>query len=285
MTDNGRNVNVAYTRSREVLRLLSLYGPLHLYTMENLMSPAISRVKLRDVLLRLSRKGFISKRAEKMLHPETIYYEISRCEIALQSIAKFMKMSVESLRQPNFRRAELLHAQFCTIWAYKLKCLYPDALIVPDYKMTHDENAKELLQLDFREKDIYPDLLLVFPESDTSPSVGVAVEIERTRKSSKRLTKKIKKYTNLTLIDGVLYVCEKKSIPDVIRDIYKYHVMPMSYRIQHYEKNFFMFSHSISIDKIPDDKMLNGDSERVLFPDWIKYLREVCHHERENINI
>ena len=285
MIDKDKNPNVAYTRSREVMRLLSLYGPLHLSTIQHLIQPDIQREKLREVLLRLLRKDFISKRVEKLGAQGAIYYQITSCEITLKLVAKFMNASIDELRQPYFRRAELLHSQFCAIWADKLKRLYPNALIVPDYKMAQNNEAKKLLQLSFQEKDIYPDLLLVFPKKDIKPSVGIAVEIERTRKSSKRLLKKISKYTNRTLIDGVLYVCEKENISSIIMGIYKSKVMPKSYRIQHYEKNFFMFSYSICIDKIPNDEMFNGDSKSVLFPNWIKYLREVSHYEREDISI
>ena len=282
MTNTAQELKIPNIRAKEIIRLLTLYGPLHLYTINQLIKPSINKKRLKDVLLRLIRRGFIKKRGEKMLDSKNIYYELSKSRIALELLAEFMEMSIESLRQPHIRTVELLHAQYCAIWADKLKRLYPDAVVVPDHKISCSMEAKELLQLSFEDKDVYPDLLLFFPQKDTNPSVGIAVEIERTRKSSKRLVKKISKYSNLTLLDGVLYVCEKSIIADVIMDIFKSKVLPRSYRIQHYEKNFFMFSYLMGMGKMPSDEMFNREGEDILLQDWIRYLRKTEHYDRDN---
>ena len=279
------NLNVAYGRSREVMRLLISYDLLYLHTMQSLVRPAIKQAKLRDVLLRILKKGFIFKRIEQILQQGIVYYEISKRKINLKLVVKFMNVCIDELKQPQFGRVDLLYLQFCAVWRDTLRHLYPNALVVFNYKMAQNNEAKKLLQLSFQEKDIYPDLLLVFPKRDINSSVGVAIEIEKGRRNSKILSKKIKRYTNLTLLDGVLYVCEKERISSIIMDIYRSKVMPKSYRIQYYEKNFFVLSCSICAEKTPNDEMFNGDSESVLFPSWVKYLREVGHYERENISI
>ncbi len=243
MVDRYKNLNVAYTRSWEVVRLLHLYALTPLFIIQHLIQIDTKCEKLRGVLLRLLKKNFISKCVRKLTALREIYYQKTSCEITLKLVAKSMKVYVNELKLPYFKRAKLL-------------------------------------LLSFQEKDIYPDLLLVFPKKDINPSVGVAVEIERTRKSSKRLLKKISKYTNRTLIDGVLYVCEKENISSIIMGIYKSKVMLKSYRIQHYEKNFLALFYSICANKTPNDEMFNGDSKSILFPNWMKYLREVSHHER-----
>ncbi len=282
MIDKAHDSKKPYTRAREVMKHLSLYGPLHLHTIEQLMKPVIKRKRLQDVLLRLLRRGFIFKRGEKALHAQNIYYEISKSEMDLELAANFMKISVDDLRQPYFRTQELLHAQYCAVWADKLRHLYPDAVVVPDYKIPHNKEAKNILQLQHKERDIYPDLLLIFPRKEIKPRVGVAVEIERTRKSSKRLVKKITKYANLTLLDGVLYVCEERIIADTISNIFKSKVWRGSYRIQHYSENFFMFSFLMGMGKMPLNEIFNLDGEDTLLQNWIHYLREIDHYDRDN---
>ena len=272
-----------YARSKEILSLLSLYGPLSSRTLMNLMTPAIKERRLLDSLARLKRKEFIQSRFEKVFAGTGTFYQITQAEDARSMVSKILNCNAEYLKQPQFSYRELLHSQSCAVWCHYLKRVIPSVRIVRDYEFKNCEQSKAILQWSDKQSDLSPDLLLLLPNTKTQESVTIAVEIEKSRKSDERLLKKISKFANSSLVDGVIYLCDTDYLAEVVRQIYKSRVLYSAHRIKQYANNFFMFSNSLDEQKYDSLNLYNAALKNVSLLTWTSYLTKTyCNKRRDH---
>ncbi|USN47071.1 MAG: replication-relaxation family protein [Pseudobdellovibrionaceae bacterium] len=273
-----------YMRGKQIIQLLKLHGPLSYRALKRMIEPAMTKGKLLRALQRLQKKNYVERRFERVFAGKGVFYNLCQQEDVLKEIAEFTGLGVDELKQPHFRHRELLHSECCALWVHVLMKMFPEAEIVRDFDFQNSKGAEKIMLASAQELYLYPDLLLIFPESKTQKEVAIAVEIERTPKTVRRLRQKLKKYANGTHVDGVIYLCDTQHITNSIFKVYSEKPLQDSKRVGHYSENFLLFGDSLSIHTDRFYELFNSRFKTVFLPDWITYLRDTRLNSRRDSN-
>jgi DNA-binding HxlR family transcriptional regulator len=253
-------------RAPEILSVLKDHGQLTPSTLNKMISPRMSSKKLSRALERLREKGLIEKRGGEFRKP---YYFLSQAPGARIAVSRLLRCHPDELIQPLLKRKDWYHQELCEYWIFTLKRIFPNAEFVRDRKILSHELASSLMLADRDGYDLFPDFLMIFEKEEGRQTVGVAVEIERTRKSNDRLMRKLKSYMCETRIDGLLYVCDSGRLSDTIRVLYAKTLEGRWIRGGHYGDFYFLFSDSIETHEEPLSRIFNARGEQLNLSDWI----------------
>lgn len=257
--------------STQVLSLLKNHGPVTIDLLHRMTEPPAPKNNLRQSLGILKKKGLVDT---VYLNPQTTFYQVSQALQSRKEIADILDTNASEIVQPLLRKQDWIHNQWCEYWIHFISRLFPEAQIVREHTIGSNEIAKRILQINSRDLDLLPDFLLIFPKSEHSDATYIAFEIERTRKSDKRLLKKFKKYINGTKIDGLIYICDSGRLSETIRMLYHKKLVEHSQRIGHYGDHFFLFSDSMTGGGEKLNRLLNAKGELVQFTEWCNHLRK-----------
>jgi hypothetical protein len=111
--------------------------------------------------------------------------------------------------------------------------------------------------------------LLTLPKADGTRNVCIAIETERNNKSRKRLVEKIKKYTDESLVDGVIYVCSNDSIQRRLIDAYKTKTYHDLMRIHNYKHHFLVFATEKQNFENFNPLLISTDGNTLRLKDWV----------------
>lgn len=265
----------AGSRRRQILQALNENGPLSVSTLAAVVRPRMELKSMRKAVRRLRDKGVLSVHFESMPYSGGHFYRISHDRAAREQIGKWLGISGEELRQPKFFSRELQHTTKCALWAAALRDQYPEAELVRDVEVIRRKIFMRHRFLQDLDRDSVPDIVLNFRGEMVRDTVSVGVEIERTRKSDKRLVSKLSKLVNQSVLDGVIYVCEAGGIRDAIAAVLDREKILRSPRIGHYGLAFVMFSDSAAISDVCSCILYNIEGKSVLLSDWLSALREI----------
>lgn len=257
-------------KGKAVLRCVQESGPLTIEVLHRIMEPKMSKRNLRKALQLLTKKGFIES-----FHysSQGTYYMISQSLPSRKKAAEFSNQSVDDLKQPLIRRQDLFHNQWCEYWIVNTKKLFPDATISREIEIGSNTFAKNILNLSYADYDLRPDFLLTIPRTETSSTVCVAFEIERSRKSDERILRKLGKYMDRTQLDGLIYICDSGRLSETIRLLYQTNLLPKSEKQKRFGENFFLFSDSLDGGGEAFNRLFNACGKPTSFKNWCGYLR------------
>ena len=247
-----------------------------------MLEPTIKDRKLHNCIARLVKNGLISKRQERVFRGTGVFYQLTQDPRGRENVAIVLKCSTAELLQPFFRSRELLHTEACALLVHRLSTLFPDALLTRDFEFYNNASASEILLTERGDHELQPDVLMSFRSGAGQPRVSVAFEIERSRKSERRLVAKLHKYANETTLDGVVYICESEQISKPVRQVFKTKINPKSPRIRHYGEYFLLSSNEPSELFSGQTKMFNSSVTPVMFVTWLAQLRSTALTRRRN---
>ena len=265
-----------------ILKLLKQNGPLSFNGLMQMVEPTMKARKLHLSLSRLAKSGMITKRQERVFRGAGVFYQLSQRQLERDKIAGVLDCSSEMLLQPFFRSRELIHSEACSLWANRLRRLFPHASLVRDFEIYNDVAANEVLLTNRNDFELRPDILLTFPGVRDRSPVSVAFEVERSRKSKARLLAKLRKYADESTLDGVVYLCDSTQVSEPVRQIFKAKVCDKSLRISHYGDHFLLFSNSLQVQTNAKMEMFNASSLPVHLEHWIEQLLCISHTARRN---
>jgi hypothetical protein len=258
------------SRGREIIQLLFDHGPLSFGALSRMINPKMRPKKLKETLLRLRRKGFL---ATRYFGEIKVFYFVSQQHANRIQLSKLLKCRPTQLIQPVSSRRDWIHSEACEYWIFILKRLFSDAKFVREREFVDHELARRLLLITKDEFELRPDFLMIFERGADSEPVSVAVEVERTRKSNRRLIEKLRKYAKRSLVDGLIYACDSDRLAETIRLLYQNKVQERALRIGHYGNNFFLLSDAINPHDDHVKNIFNVKKERVSLPEWINYFK------------
>jgi hypothetical protein len=273
-------------RGQQILKLLSLHGPLSTRTLSEIIDPPMKLRRMNDATKRLFDHGFIVRRFESLPKNASNFFQLSQRRESREFIGKILGISANELLQPQFRNQELLHSELCAIWSSRLKKIFPDCRVVRDYHFADDRLAGKVLLSGKNEVELKPDILIHFGAGDLkSITTTIAIEIERTLKTKERLFHKLRKLTSRTQLDGVIYVCGKNSIAESLRHIYKSRIVEKSHRIKQYGTNFLLFTDGSQHSDGSGPRLFNTSLKPVLLRNWISFLTSTARPLRRDFNL
>lgn len=171
-------------RGREIVQLLLEHGPLSFGALNRMIEPRMRKKKLKETLLRLRRKGFV---ATRYVGEIKVFYFISQQQANRIQLSKRLNCRPAELFQPPLSHRDWIHSEACEFWIFIFKRLFQDAEIIREREFSDHEFAKSILLIKNDDFELRPDFLLIFKKGADSEPVSIAVEVERTRKSNRRL--------------------------------------------------------------------------------------------------
>lgn len=266
-------------RGKEVLQVIKDHGPLSLDILNRMIEPTMSKKNLRKSLQVLRRKNLIET-AQSTSH--STFYMISQCLASRSKSAEILNCDPEMIKQPLLRKQDWFHNQWCEYWILNMTKLFPEVQIIRENTIGSHQIAMNVLQIQNRDFDLRPDFLLIFPKTEFKNSTYIAFEIERTRKSEKRLLRKFKKYMDGTHIDGLIYICDSGRLSETIRLLYQSKLVENSQRLKRFGENFFLFSDSLDGGGPGLSRLFNNCGKPILFENWCGYLSTTKWTERRD---
>lgn len=259
-------------RRVQILQVLHEHGPLPLRTLGRLIQPTMSERRLQDAVKRLYKKGWVIRKYSSAPNNSGHYYQNSQRKDSRRLIAKLLNLNSDLLIQPHFRGQELQHSEVCAVWSDWFRRKFHSAVVIRDFQFDQNPLVQKLLMTEQQTWELKPDFVVLLPASDGKVAVSVAVEIERTRKTKKRLVRKLGKLASGTLFDGVIYLCDKDALSDNLEHVYSSKVRASAMRIKHYGANYFLFGRTCSSVKTNDLELTNADGQGIKLKDWISFL-------------
>ncbi len=256
-------------RGKDIFKVIQQSGPLTIDVLSRIVQPKMSKRNLRKCLQLLTRKGFIES---FNYSSQGTYYMVSQSLPNRSKAAEFSNQLVANLKQPLIRRQDLFHNQWCEYWIAKIKGLYPEAKMTREIEILSDSFAKNVLNLAYADYELRPDFLLTIPKSDTTNTICIAFEIERTRKSDERILRKLGKYMDRTQLDGLIYICDSGRLSETIRLLYQNNLLPTSEKQKRFGENFFLFSDSLDGGGESFNRLFNACGKPTSFKNWCGYL-------------
>lgn len=258
-------------RSSQILKLLIHHGQLSKPTLLQIIKPKITDRRLREILQRLSQKGFIVIQYDKIFGHHGVFYRLTEHPERLKKISLITGISLQEINPPFIRHSELLHSQSCTAWAIKLGEIFPESKILSEHEFSTQNDFGKYFWINKGKAhfDQRPDVLLTLPKTDGTRNVCIAIEIERNNKSRKRLVEKIKKYTDESLVDGVIYVCSNDSIQRRLIDAYKSKTHHDLIRIRNYKHHFLVFATEKQNFENFNPLLISTDGDTLRLKEWI----------------
>lgn len=214
-------------RGEQVIRLLTIHGALSFGALRRILNPPITEKRLRDVLARLVKSGLIRRRLIHQNGGSASYYDIAepqRSDLCLPTVHSFL----------------LTHNDLCALAVELLRKSFPEASYVREHDIPRTKEHRNVMKYENGTRDALPDVLMVVPPHASGGATYIAVEIERSTKSTKRLLKKFSKYGTRTLLDGVLYLSEDVRVLSALASRYQLSAAHRSLRVRHYKDHFFM---------------------------------------------
>ena len=268
-------------RGQQVLKLLFKHGPLSSRDLQRIIGSEISIKKVRRALKRLQNKSLVTTRNDKIFGRAGVYYQLSQNPCHSKAIAALLNVPRESIKQPYFRHAELIHSAECAIWSERFEKLLPHARVIRENAFYKNKDVQRTLLSSHDDFESLPDILILYPTS-RGQMLSVAIEIELSEKSKRRLAAKLQRLAKGTLLDGVIYICGIHIISERLQHIYKARVFDNALRIKHYGDNFFLFSDGENSLNSDDMKLFNSALQPVSLKSWIHKLSNTEMDKRRN---
>lgn len=259
-------------RRHQILRLLIEHGPMSFAGIKLCIYPTITRRSLFKSLKILRDRNFIEVRRTPSTGDKALFYLLKQKPESIKRVCDLLQIAPDTIRPPYFRRAELLHSDSCAIWKEYLKRTFPESLVLRDHEFFGSVAINKLLMNSGNERDLLPDILMIFPRKTHSQPLTIAVEIERNAKSVARLVRRLIKVATESRVDGTIYFCEGNVDFYWMRAVYQSKVLKRAQRINHFGNNFVIFTNSIfqAFDTPP--QMFNAALENISLSRWIDVL-------------
>ncbi|MBX9767611.1 MAG: hypothetical protein K2X47_10105 [Bdellovibrionales bacterium] len=219
-------------RGMQILKILGEHGSLSVRGLSEIVKPAMARRKLQECLQRLTQKRYVTKRNDTLFGGTAVFYQLTSDKLLLAQIALITDMDLEKFPPPKIWSAELLHSESCAVLCEKLKPEFPSWKVIREFHFHHYPRIKNILLESDPDTRESPDMLMSLKIASGRPSINVAVEVERTQKSERRIREKLHKYASESRLDGVIYFCEDDSIGNRLRLIYKSKISERNLRIR-----------------------------------------------------
>jgi DNA-binding Lrp family transcriptional regulator len=269
-------------RSKQVLAALREHGPLSLGVLAQVLYPPMKTRRCQEVVQNLRRMGLVRRFHSYLPECSGGYYALRKTKPELRVVAEALGAKSNDFEVCFVRGAEIKHGEQCALWAEYLKMQYPQAKVVRDWELRKHPGLAEMFAGDREERDLLPDVVLSFDRWGAQEPVLIAVEVERTRKESRRLVAKVRSLAMHTQLDGVVYVCADFEIGEALRLAFSSAELARSRRIGAYASDFILFSTFDALAGKVGPRCVNAALEVRSIDTWIDAMRAVPVRERSS---
>lgn len=260
-------------RSKQILSLLREHGPLSLKVIAQAIEPPMVVRRCQEVMQSLQEKGLVRKFNSYLPDRTGNFYTLRRTTPELKIVAEALGYEPQDFSVCYVRGAEVKHGEQCALWAEFFKKSYPEALVVRDWELHKHPELKTAFTGEEENRDLLPDVVILFKAEAAYEPLLIAVEIERTLKESRRLVQKVRSLAMDTGLDGVIYVCGDFEIGEAVRDAMKSAEIRKSRRIGAYAADFILFSSLDALAGKLGPRCVNAMLDARKIEDWVDVMR------------
>lgn len=269
-----------YSRGPQILKLLYEHGPLTASAIGDLIHPTMDSRRVRDAMQRLRFDGLILQKYAAEPKSQSVFYQISAREEHRKKIAELVGVEESKLLDLRVRDQELYHSMDCARWAEFLKRKFPSASVIRENRFHSDPNAKDVLLIEFDDFQLKPDILLSIPSDGDAMPLNIAFEIERSRKSPKRIERKLRNFAQGTRVDGIVYATNDDGIQELVRKVWLNRNLHRGTKIEGYPGHYMMFAPNAPHWIESNLHMWNAKREVTWLEPWLQTLSEHSRRKR-----
>jgi hypothetical protein len=270
-------------RSKQVLAALREHGPLSLGVLAQILYPPMKTRRCQEVVQNLRSMGLVRRFNSYLPECSGGFYALRKTRPELRKVAEALGENFDEFEVCFIRGAEIKHGEQCALWAEYLKKQYPQAKVVRDWELGKHPELREAFTGDVDERDLLPDVVLSFKKGRVEEPLLIAIEVERTRKESRRLLSKVRSLAMQTQLDGVVYVCADFEIGEALRLAFSSAELARSRRIGAYAPDFILFSTFDALSAKIGPRCVNARLEMRTLEAWIDKMKTVPVRERSSL--
>lgn len=213
-------------RQLEVMSLLVRYGVLGIRTIHTLLQVPATMAQLLETLKGMEKRGLVCR---LLFHPGGAPMSHWMLPLEQSSQGKALLatgLDVRFLRRKSVRYSHVPHENVCTLVQASLERQMPKLWIVREATSAFENLPKHLLTKLAKEKGYTPDLCIGIPSerADAAQSDAayrwIAVEVDRSYRSHKRIAQRLNVYTKHTAFSGLLYFMPTPGTKATLQRIY-----------------------------------------------------------------
>ena len=256
-------MTVGYSpRQLEILTLLAKYGVLGSVPIRKLLMEDVSKICLRHSLRGMEQRGLVCRYNFAPGGSPMSHWMLPEEGSVQAEVLAATGLERRFLRRKCVRYSHAPHEGLCTLVHASLERQMPKLWIAREATGTFDDIPKHLLSGLAKENGYTPDLCVGVPNeradaaSLVNPHRWIAVEVDRTYRSHKRLAQRLNIYTKHTGFSGLLYLMPTVGTRTVLQRIYDVRGGKETLRL-HGSANAFL-----AVGTVPDD-LFDVNSMRV----------------------
>lgn len=275
------------SRQNEVLTLIARYGVMDIPTIRSLMKSAPTASTMRDVLSSLKKKRFIKDGTPKLRGRFSHYWMLNREEDVIERVQQRTGLSADQIRTKNSHWSQYPHETLCTAFQFAVESQFPEIKVLREATAKFENLPDYVLTSQIRENGYVPDMCLGIPLDELLNESGeqvyrwIAVEIDRTHRTSKRISSRANIYSRHTAFSGLLYLMPDDTTLKNLRKIYEERGARSSSRIAG-SKDSFLAAGVIQEGSFDLEKLVVCCGQReIVLGDWFSLVRGSDTEQRD----
>lgn len=270
-------------RQNEILSLLARYGVLTTNNLTELLDSRISHSFLRSILYDLENNNLLRRLRFKSGH----CWAISSNTESILEVLKRTNTPKNLLRTKNLHWSAFPHESSCTTIQASLERSLPEVETFREGTLKFKELPSHLMSERVKQNGYTPDLVLKVAVENKNDSSAqsvfryIAVEVDRTQRSKRRISQRANIYSRHTSFSGLLYFVPNIKNVASFQQIYKSRGAMDSIRLRGGEKSFL--ATTAIADSLFDakDLIVNTLQGEQSLCDWVALIARFETHKRD----
>lgn len=213
-------------RQIEILTLLSKYGVLGSKMIQSLLKQNVGMNRLRESLQGMEGRDLICRFNFNPGGTPMSYWMLPDEDSAKGRAIRASGLKEIFFRHKRGRYSHIPHENFCTLVHASLERQMPTLQIIREATKNFGALPKHLISARAEDDGYTPDLCVGVPGKNlvqAQPKSGlrwIAVEVDRSNRSKKRMAQRMNIYTKHTAFSGLLYLVPNVATAKSLREIY-----------------------------------------------------------------
>lgn len=283
-------MNRNYTqRQIEILTLLAKYGVLGTRDIRLLLKESVADNRLRESLQSMEARGYICRLALGTGGRPMNYWMLPDEDTAKGRALQVSGLKLKFFRNKRVRYSHIPHESFCTYVHASIERQMPSLLVYREATNHFNTLPDHLLSEKAKENGYTPDLCIGVPSPTANIAHSnkgyrwIAVEVDRTMRSKKRIAQRLNIYTKHTAFSGLLYLVPSESAVRSVMEIYESRGGKNSFRLRGTSDSFLCVGTTENQLFDVSRKPVAVDGKVLSMGTWLSLFSISEAHERDKI--
>lgn len=262
-------------RRNEILSLFVRYGILDINAIDAILKGEIGKKRIHKVLQDLVGKGFVRCGTIKLGGTPSHYWCLAQDEETQKRALAITGQDSRECRTKSCHWSQYPHEALCSYFQASILRQMPSVHVLREASRAFKELPEHLISEEFAEMGYLPDMCLGIPSlvgkegEEKTVLKWVAVEIDRSARSKKRLISRTNIYSSHTAFSGLLYLTPDENEAKKLGAIYEDGGAKSSLRIKGANESF------LALGTVPKglidvrERVLNCGGKSLSICEWL----------------